>query len=136
MHFNGVYDQPLVRLGPYIFGIFFGCFLCSNNRKLSFNLPFKVAGNLLKFSFKFVAFDLMNFANLLGWLICAILCALLMIGPFYINLVTNPVLKSGFLIASHSLWALVLVWICFASAAGFGGENFFRSLENFSAFKK
>lgn len=49
----------------------------------------------------------------------------MLFGPYYVNDSTNPWLKSSFATISHTMWAIVLMWICFASISGIGGSEFY-----------
>lgn len=43
---NILYDQPWIRISPYIVGITFGCFLCKNMRKARIGIFTATAGKL------------------------------------------------------------------------------------------
>lgn len=49
----------------------------------------------------------------------------MLFGPYYVNDSSNPWLKSSFGTISHTMWAIVLMWICFASVSGIGGSKFY-----------
>lgn len=97
MHFNGIYDRPLVHLGPYIVGIFFGYFTIKAER-----------------------IRLHPLINAFGWLTSIVLFALLMMSSFKLDSV-NPWVKHSFATISHTFWSLVLLWICFASMSDRAG---------------
>lgn len=60
-----------------------------------------------------------------GWITCLILAALMLFGPYYVKDSSNPWLKSSFATMSHTLWSIVLMWICFASVSGIGGSEYY-----------
>lgn len=66
MHFNGIYEQPLVRLGPYLVGIFFGYFMCRNNKSITLNKTVFTFG-------KFIVFMIRSKINNTIPLLCLIL---------------------------------------------------------------
>lgn len=103
MHFNGIFDQPLVHLGPYLVGILFGFFAFSYEKKV------RIHSALVT----------------IGWITSVVLFALLMLSSFKIDNV-DPWLKQSFATISHTFWSLVLLWICFASMAGCGGKPYWR----------
>ena len=49
----------------------------------------------------------------------------MLFGPYYVNDSSNPWLKSSFATISHTMWSIVLMWICFASVSGIGGSELF-----------
>lgn len=99
MHFNGIFDHPLVHLGPYLVGILFGFFAHNYEKKV------RIHSALVY----------------IGWITSVVLFALLMLSSYKIDNV-DPWLKQSFATISHTFWSLVLLWICFASMAGCGGK--------------
>lgn len=99
IHFNGIYDRPLSHLGPYLIGIFFGFFSFNSDKKLKVN-PMLIA---------------------IGWIVSFVLCILLMMSAYSMDGV-DPWIKQSFATISHTFWSLVLLWICFATSSGYGGE--------------
>lgn len=100
MYFNGIYDHPLVHLGPYLVGILFGFFTFSYDKKVRINSALVA----------------------IGWTTSVVLFVLLMISSYKIDNF-NPWLKHSFETLSHTFWSLVLLWICFASLSGYGGKS-------------
>lgn len=100
IHFNGIYDRPLSHIGPYLVGIFFGFFSFNNDKKLQIN-PMLIT---------------------IGWVMSCVLFGLLMIGSYSMDGV-DAWIKQSFATISHTFWSLVLLWVCFASTTGYGGES-------------
>lgn len=99
MYFNGIYNHPLVHLGPYLVGILFGFFAFNYDKKVRINSALVTV----------------------GWTTSTILFILLMISSYKMDSL-NPWLKHSFETISHTFWSLVLLWICFASISGCGGN--------------
>ncbi|CRL04483.1 CLUMA_CG017564, isoform A [Clunio marinus] len=96
MFFNGIYEHPILHLGPYLVGIFFGCLSCNLNKKVKIN----------------------SVCLSIGWIIALTLYCLV---SFYkVDNVNNLWMKYGFFALSHTFWALILLWISFVTMTSSG----------------
>lgn len=100
MFFNGIYNPPLVQVGPYLVGIFFGYFSFHYDKKVKIHVGLMA----------------------IGWLTSTILFVLLMFNYYEMENV-NPWLRLGFANTANVLWAFVLLWVCFVSVSEWRGKS-------------
>lgn len=115
MHFNGVYDSPLVHLGPYLVGIFYGFFKYNTNfksKQIKMNLYLLLIG-AARVALRFTI-ELLKNVLILGWTSSIVLVCLLM---FTSNQMVqmNRWIKHSFATLGHTFWGLILLWTCVAS---------------------
>ncbi|XP_046402916.1 O-acyltransferase like protein-like [Ischnura elegans] len=111
--FDELYDKPWTRIGPHIIGLFAGWFLYTTDCKL----------------------NLRRHYLLLGWLFSASLCSVVVYGLYC--QISDAMVSASYAALSHTAWAVALLWLVTACAAGKGGWiNSFLSCKIWAPFSR
>ncbi|XP_071451713.1 nose resistant to fluoxetine protein 6-like [Hetaerina americana] len=95
--FDELYDKPWTRIGPHIIGLVAGWTLHTTDCKL----------NLRKHYLVF------------GWLLSTMLCLALVYGLY--SQISDAMVSASYAALSHTAWAVALLWLVIACAAGKAG---------------
>ncbi len=125
--FNSVYDQPWIRIAPFLLGMCLGYILFKTNETIRLNIFVIVTGKSKDQNGSIHFFDLTKrgitiLSQSLGW----IATILLLCGISFRNLFlmkSNLWMEASLSSISHTVWPMILFWIILSSVSQHQGNK-------------
>lgn len=120
--FNGVYDQPWIRIAPFLLGMCLGYILFKTNETIRLNIFVVVSGKFFRQISKYQNGRYKHPSTTTGWIASVLLvCGISFRNIFLVK--SNLWIEASLSSATHTIWPMILFWIILSSISQYQGKD-------------